>query len=233
MTTALDIMTRATRITHDESYKRWSKKEMLDWASEAQISVARNPGVYNLTIVKDLVAGARQSLPEDGWALVTVHCNIDGETPVSAVTITSRALLDAYRPMWRRLPEEQLVENYLYDSREPLEFMVYPPNDGTGKVELTYMAVPKPFTSETDELVVDDTYIPALVNYIVYRAYCKESEYSPGITNAQSYYAAYQQELALALGVRDSITPNASLLKSGPGRSLLPNVPLSANGSTE
>lgn len=233
MTTASEIITRAARIIHDEKFSRWSKAEMLDWASEAQIVVARNPGVYNRTVVIDLDKGSRQHLPDDGWSLITVTSNLDGGVPVSAVKITTRELLDAFCPMWHRMPTQQLVENYIYDNRRPTEFSVYPPNDGTGHIEVVYMAIPARFTSDEDELVVDDTYIPALVNYIVYRAYCKESEYAPGIQNAQAYFSAYQQELLSALSVRDSTTPNSTLMKTVGMRGALTTAAVGSNGSTE
>ena len=233
MTTALDIMTRAAIIIHDENYKRWTRSEMLNWASEAQISVARNPGVYNRTVTLPLSKGTTQSLPEDGWALVTVRCNVAGDRPVSVVKVTTRDLLDSFCPMWRRMPEQPLVENYIYGTREPTEFAVFPPNDGTGAVEMVYMAIPAHFTSENDEVVVDDSYIPALVNYIVYRAYCKESEYSPGISNATAFFEAYQQELMTALSVRQNTTPNAALMKVVASSNRIPNAAVSANGGTE
>lgn len=233
MTTALDIMTRATRITHDEQYKRWSKAEMLDWTSEAQIIVARNPGVYNKTVVQSLDKGSRQFLPKDGWGLITATCNVGEYGLGSVVKVTTRDLLDSFNPYWHSDPAQRIVESYVYDTRQPTEFSVYPPNDGTGKLEITYMAIPKQFTDPSEEIVLDDTYIPALVNYVVYRAYCKESEYSPGISNAQAYFSAYQQELLTALSVRDSTTPNATLMKIIGARSMQPNVAVAPSGSTE
>lgn len=233
MTTALDIMSRAAIIIHDESFKRWTRSEMLNWASEAQVTVARNPGVYNRTVTMPLAEGTMQALPKDGWGLITVRCNMDGDKPVSVVKVTTRDLLDSFCPLWRRKPKQPLVENYVYDTREPTEFAVFPPNDGTGAVELVYMAIPAKFESESDELVVDDSYIPALVNYVVYRAYCKESEYSPGISNATAFFEAYQQELLTALSVRQSTTPNAALMKVVAATNRLPNAAVSSNGGTE
>ena len=223
MTTAMDIISRVVRILHDEEFTRWSRSELLDWVNEALVSIATVPGAYSKTIKMNLAHGTRQVLPQDAISLVTVSRNFDGDIPLTAVTVTSRELLDAFRPMWHMLSERPLVENYIYDDRKPKEFSVYPPNDGTGCIEVTYVGIPER-VGENDQLPFDDTYIPAIVNYTVYRAYCKESDYSSGIQNAQGFYQAYQSELAAVSGVRGSMTPNAALL---------PDTTVNPTGGTE
>lgn len=223
---ASDILAKAVIVLKDPDYVRWPEDELLGWLSEAQVATARVPGAYSIHKVIDLKEGTRQSLPEDAWALVTILRNVDedGETPITPVRVVTRALLDSCIPRWHMGPRKMLAENYVYDEREPRIFYVYPPNNGYGKVEAVYQGIPPALTSVDDEIVLDDSYAPALLSYVLYRAFSKESDYSPGIGNASSYFSAYNNELSAALQARGMTTPNDALDAGSPRNS---------NGGTE
>lgn len=224
MTQAIEILQRAARILQDPEYVRWTKGEMLAWLSEGQIAIARVPGAYTKFAVLELKEGARQVLPSDAWGLLTVTHNVDeDDTPLKAVRLVTRSLLDCYEPNWHGSPEKQIVENYVYDDRSPREFYVFPPNDGYGRIEISYMPIPEELTAETDEIELDKTFDPALLSYVLYRANSKDSDYAPGLQQASSYFQTYTQELTNALQARGASTPNASLM---PGAA-------NANGGTE
>ena len=71
---------------------------------------------------------------------------------------------------------------------------------------------------------LDDTFVPALVSYVLYRALSrKESDYSSGAQSAVQYFQAYSSELTAAIQARGQTTPNAALM---------PGV-VNANGGTE
>jgi hypothetical protein len=223
MSTAKTVLQRVALSLQDPSYVRWTKPEMLDWLTEAQRAIARTPGVYSITRTIDLVPGTKQAIPSDGWSLITVTRNFDGDTPLSPVRLVTRSLIDTCVPDWHMSPPYPLVENYTYDDRYPKEFFVFPPNDGTGRVEVVYMGIPAALTSEDDELVLDDTFLPALTNYVLYRAVMKESDYASGMQSAQAFFSAYNSELTLALEARSRTTPNAALVGGA----------VNANGGTE
>lgn len=224
MTQAIDILNRAARLLEDPEFDRWSKEEILVWLSEAQIAIARVPGSYTKFAVIDLKEGARQALPKDAWGLLTITHNVDEDgTPLRAVRLVTRSLLDSYEPNWHAAPERQIVENFVYDDRSPREFYVYPPNDGYGHIEISYMAIPEKLTAETDEIELDETFEPALLSYVLYRANSKDSDYAPGLQQAASYFQTYTQELMNALQARGVSTPNAALAGG----------PANANGGTE
>ena len=224
MTQAIEIIKRAARILQDPEYVRWTKEEMLVWLSEGQVAIARVPGTYTQFAVVELKEGARQALPSDAWGLLTITHNVDEDgSPLKAVRLVTRSLLDCYEPNWHGAPERQIVENYVYDDRSPREFYVYPPNDGYGRVEISYMAIPQELTAETDEIVLDDTFCPALLSYVLYRANSKDSDYAPGLQQASAYFQTYTQELTNAMQARGASTPNAALV---PGAA-------NANGGTE
>ena len=224
MVTAQEVMTRAAKTLQDPEFVRWTKPEMLEWISEAQVAIARTPGAYSKIKVIQLQEGTRQTLPDDGWCLITVTRNFEGDTALTPVRLVTRSLLDAVVPDWHMAYARPLVENFTYDDRFPREFYVYPPNDGEGQVEIIYMGIPEDVVDASQILELDDTFIPAILNYVLYRATTKEADYSPGVQNASAYFQAYQAELSAALEARGRTTPNAALM---------PNTPVNANGGTE
>lgn len=225
MTTALDIINRASSTMQDADFVRWSKAELLEYVSEAQVMVSHSPGAYSVRKVIDLAEGSRQSLPADTWSLISVVRNVDeDDVPITPVRLVSRSLLDAAVPLWHMEPKAPLVENYVYDDKVPREILVYPPNDGTGRVEVVYIGIPAKITDENEELVTDSSFDAAILLYVLYKAYCKESDYAPGVSNASAYYEAYKGELDMASQVRGRVSPNASLM---------PNTAVNANGGTE
>lgn len=224
MTTALDIMGRASLALQDPEYVRWTRKEMLEWISEAQVAIARTPGAYSKVEVVDLVEGTKQHLPDDAWALVSITRNVDEDgTYLRPVRLVTRSLLDSAIPDWHMEAGKPLAENYVYDERTPKCFYVYPPNDGNGHLECIYMGIPAKVTEETQELELDDTFVPALVSYVLYRATGKESDYASGLQSASSFYQSYMSELAQGLESRGRTSPNGSFA----------NTPVAENGGTE
>ena len=224
MALASVILEKASVTLKDPDFVRWTKDELLDWVSEAQVAIARVPGAYSVTTVLPLVEGTRQTLPDDAWGLITVlrNCEEDGY-PLTPIRLVTRELLDASLPWWHTEAGKPLVETYVYDERDPHHFYVYPPNDGEGHCELTYQGIPAPVTSEDTELVLDNSYLPAILSYVLFRAFSKDSDYAPGAQAAASYYSAYNNELTNAVQARGMTTPNASLNTD----------PVNATGGTE
>lgn len=224
MTTALDIMGRASLALQDPEYVRWTRKEMLEWISEAQVAIARTPGAYSKVEVIELKEGTKQDLPDDAWALESITRNVDEDgTYLSPVRLVTRSLLDSALPSWHMVAEKPLVENYVYDERTPKVFYVFPPNDGTGHIECIYMGIPAKVTEETQELELDETFVPALVSYVLYRATSKESDYASGLQSAATFFQNYMSELAQGLESRGRASPNGAFSTG----------PVAENGGTE
>ena len=220
-----ELLGRVTSTLQDPDYVRWDKDELIGWASEAQVAIAKTPGAYSKRSVVHMVEGTVQHLPDDAWELLSITRNVDEDgVPLTPVRLTTRSLLDVYFPQWHMISERPLVENYIYDDRFPKEFSVYPPNDGTGNLEVIYAAIPADLVSEEDELELDDSYVPALVSYVLYRATSKESDYAPGVQNASSWYQSYLGEIQQVTQGRGKVTPSSALM---------PGQTVNANGGTE
>lgn len=225
MATAQDLIDRVWFLLQDEGGVRWPAEEILRWLNEGQVVLAAYPGAYTQTTTVDLSEGTRQQLPDDTWILQSISRNVDDYgVPLSPVRLVTRQLLDSYAPDWHMEDEEPLVENYVYDDREPSIFWVYPPNDGTGHVEVTYSGIPADMTSVTDTVAITDPYIPALVDYAVYRCQSKDSDYAPGSNIAQAFFNSASVALQVILQQRGQVTPNAAMVA---------DTPVNPNGGTE
>ena len=223
MLVASDLIKKSSITLKDTGFVRWTQDELLSYLDEAQREIARMPGTYVKTIVQELSAGTKQLLPADALGLLSVVRNWTEDEPCEPVRIITRSLLDAFDPHWHMSPRRRLVENYLYDDRTPMSYFVYPPNDGSGHVEVVYTAIPAKLTSPSDVLVLREEFEAPLLMYVLYRAYCKDSDYSAGMQLASGYFTNYMSSLQAAMQATGVTTPNATMVKGA----------VKPNGSTE
>ena len=130
------------------------------------------------------------------------------------ITLVSRTGLDTMRPGWYNETQTVNVEKYIYDPRMPHQFLTYPPAAATAQVELMYAEVPEPhaltevqlMNSATSEVIrVADIYAAPLLDYILYRAYSKDSEQQNNAQRAMAHY----QAMAASLGMKAQSDPAA------------------------
>lgn len=192
--TAQTILNKAAIQLTDIANIRWTRAELLSWLNDGmrQIVVIQ-PSASSTTVSKLLSAGTRQTLPADGWLLLQIYRNMGttGTTPGRAIRIVSREVLDGFNPNWHTDTASAEVKNYIYDVQDQLAFYVYPPNTGTGYIELNYSAQPANLTSESEVIPIFDIFQQALVDYILFRACSKDAEYAPGLQLAQAYLATF------------------------------------------
>lgn len=202
MATANDIIDRARKQLIDTGeLKRWSDEELLQWLSDGQRTIALAvPSAARKRQVIQLQQGTLQELPADAHLLLSVIRNMgmDGQTPGRAIRLVKREIMDAQNPDWHSAPKQPIVQNYVFDTQEKTSFWVYPPNDGRGYVQVNYAYVPAELTSLEDELAVNDIWSTALVDYLLFRANQKDSDFAAGKEIAEGYLRSF----ALAVSAR-------------------------------
>lgn len=195
--TARRIIERASILMQDTTNVRWPQDELLKWLNDGQREVVvYRPSAFAKTSVVALAAGTKQTLPADGTALLGVVRNMaaDGVTPGTAIRPVTREILDAQIPDWHTMASVASVKHYIYHPANTQTYWVYPPSNGTGKAEIVYAAVPVDVT--IDQVIsVDDLYMSALLNYIMFRAYSKDAEYASNAQLATAYYQAFVGQL--------------------------------------
>ncbi|ATQ79230.1 hypothetical protein CR152_32155 (plasmid) [Massilia violaceinigra] len=149
---------------------------MLDWLIDGQREAALiNPSIFMRTTPVTLVVGTLQHLPIDGKALLDVPRNANGH----AVTRIARKALDAQVPDWHSPARAKAkVLHFCFSGDDPKTFYVFPPSPGGNAVTAVYEAIP-PALTLNDPISLDDSYVGALLDYLMYRAYEKDSEYAP------------------------------------------------------
>jgi hypothetical protein len=211
--TAATLINRAGYLLEDTSNVTWTRVELLDWLNEAQSQVVTfvptaNVIRQNLT----LAAGTLQTLPEGAITLMDVPRNVEGPS----VRLVSREIMDAGPVDWYTYKAASVVKNYVYNNDEGGVFHVFPPNTGTGNVVIVYSKVPAVLTNEAQTISVEDTYQAALVNYMVFRAYSKDTDYADG-SKASSYFGAFKDVLANKAPADAEISANRALGPANPG----------------
>lgn len=217
VTTTAALLSRAAVILQDPTNIRWPQTELLDWLNDGQREIALfKPNVFVKNVNVQLAAGTKQSLPADGVSLVDVVRNMgtNGSTPGAAIRVVTREILDAQVSGWHSSTANATVKHYVYTPLDPKTFYVYPPQPtGAGtqnNVEIIYVASPTDATL-VSTITIDDVYMTALLDYILFRAYTKDAEYANNAQLATAYYQQFQAILAGKAAAEMAANPNASM----------------------
>lgn len=225
---AQDIIRAATQTLVDDTSIRWTLAELCGFFNDGQRHiVTERPDAGAVTASHTLAAGARQALPATGLKLIDIQRNTGGTK--RAVRQCSRTLLDAQLPGWQGLAGSVEIQHFMFDEREPRAFYVYPPAAATGaSVELVYAAAPTDISDDYDEadtiddvtgdLALADQFANALREYILHRAYSKDTEHPANRGRAQDHYAAFAAGIGIDGQATVGVAPRKkSLAAAGQG----------------
>ena len=181
----------------DTNNLRWPRTELLSWLNEAQRAIVLIQPVANPIVLSvQMVPGARQTLPSDGYLLLDIYRNMGttpGTTPGPSVKPISKQLLDAYNPTWDAAANQATaIQNFMYSVKDRLAYYVYPPSDGTGFIEISYAQLPAPLSAEANTITLPDIFDSAIENYMLWRACMKDAEFAPGLMLGREYMQAFQ-----------------------------------------
>lgn len=204
-----EIIDRARRVIQDETSVRWPLPELLLWFNDGIRELALyKPTAFSVSTPFVLTAGTYQKAPADSQSVLRVTRNlktVDAETRQGGLAIRAvdRDMLDSQNPNWHDTAvtaATRIVRNVAYDMSEPNAFWVFPPNDGTGIVELVVSKPPAPIATpntpdDLDQYNIDadaqSVFSGAILDYVLYRAYSKDSTFSGSAQRAAAYYAAF------------------------------------------
>lgn len=206
------ILGRAQEELNDDEGVRWPAARLVDFLNEGQRAIVEiKPTAYVVGRSIQLAAGTTQALPADGVQLIDIPRNMgsDGSTPGRAIRIVSRTLLDAKAPLWHQADSDSEVRHFMYDADIPKRFLVYPPQPsiGMGYVEMLMAAIP-PVTALGQSITVDDIYEAALLDYVLYRAFAKDTEFSADQGRSGTHYQAFFSQLGAKLKAETATNPN-------------------------
>lgn len=211
--TAQSVVDKVQVILQDTTGVRWPDSELLDWLNDGQREIVLyKPNAFIKNLAVRMAVGTKQSLPADGVQLIDVVRNMgtNGTTPGRAVRITMREVLDSQLPDWHSETPSSVVKHYVYSLLDLKNFYVYPPQPaaGQGYLEIVYGASPTD-TTLAGTITLDDIYQNVLVDYILYRAYSKDTEYAADQNRAATHQNAYIAALTGKAKVEVGANPNS------------------------
>lgn len=215
--TAQSILRRVVETLQDKTSIRWPVAELVRYLNDGQREVVLyrpDSMVTNATL--DLEPQeSKQSIPSNGSKLIDVIRNTEGTK--RAVRLTTRTILDAQSPDWHSHPNAtNEIHHYMFDPRDPKTFYVYPPAGDTCSVEIVYSSFPTDiqepadgslYTAVVGNISLPDIYGNILQDYILYRAYTKDSEYAGNGARAQAHYAAFSAALGIEIKATVAVSP--------------------------
>ena len=220
---AQHILSRVRNILQDNTAVRWTDGEMFDYLSDAQREIANlRPDATATHSNVQLTTGTEQTIPTDGLRLIKVVRNMSGTatdaTGARSIRVVTEDSLNSTEPNWHNptvtgdATHGTEVKHYIFDNEDPRKFYVYPGVAGNAYVEIVYSKNPTSLGAATDVIQVDDIYANALINFALYRAYLKDSEYAGNQQRAGSHYQLFTQSIARGGITANAIQPNQGVV---------------------
>jgi len=213
------IVSRVQNILQDTAGIRWLQQEIVDWINDAQREVVLfKPDANAINSVMVLVVGTRQTIPAGGNRLLRVIRNmsaLSGGVGRRAVRIVEREILDAQVPSWHDptvtgdAAHGAVVKHYAYDEQNPTNFYVYPGilTANTAWLEIVYSGDPT-IVIYTDNISIPDIYANAIQDYVLYRAYSKDADYTANQDRANVHYQLFASTVTGKIAADSFTTPN-------------------------
>ena len=196
--TSNEILMRVNKLLNDPGYTRWPKDELLNYLNDAQRAIVlRRPDSYTVDIDDfACVKGVKQALPADALKLIDIPRNAMGKAIRGPY---NRQVLDDNYDEWYAGNTAQKVELYIYDERNPKTFYVYPGVVAGVELTLVYSKAPPAIdvaANDSGEVIaLDDVYVNAIIEWILYRSYMKDAEYAANPNKSQMHMNAFKSQL--------------------------------------
>lgn len=203
-----DVVSSARHTLLDALGTAWTDSELIEYVNEAlEATSAVKPDMHVVRGNIEMVEGALQQLPEGGVSLIDVFENAYSG---GLVTLVDKSLLEECNRFLTPADRDREVEHFTADPRDPTRFAVTPPNDGTGEVRAVYGAVHPAVTDLVDALDANNVYKPALIDYVLHRAYAKNSK-RQDLTKSDYHKKQWGQALGLKSQSQAAIAPKVSV----------------------
>jgi hypothetical protein len=200
---ASEVLRRCKATLNDIGSVRWILSEQIDALNDAlEAILIAKPDLFGTLINHSLVAGAKQTIPSDGYTVLDVAYNVSNAGVVGrAITKVKKATLDRQYPSWT-LPNtdnDPTVRHWCQDLGERENFYVAParPEGEAHKVGLRYAKRHATITAAEDSIDGIDEMKSAIYYFCMGRFLEKDEKFA-GSKTAQYY----NQRFAIMVQVR-------------------------------
>ena len=217
-TKAVDLINRVSVTLQDPTFVRWTQAELLNYLNDAQRQVVLfRPDAKAANVAFACANAAKQTLPADGLRLINIFRNTGGR----AITRVERSILDVQLPNWyEEAANAEGVKHYVYDALDPKVFYLFPKPPAAHEIDIVYAVAPtniviSNFSTDTQVIGIDDIYANALMDYMMYRAYQKDSEFA-NMNRATMYFQSFGTALGIKSQADGGLVEN--MMSQQPGR---------------
>lgn len=211
-----EVIGKAQAVLQDTTGTRWGSLELLGWLNDGQREICMlKPAISATNKRTTLVSGTKQEIPDEGMQVLRIIRNLSSTgAGGKAVRVISRDVLDTSQPMWHSSKPQAIADHYIFDDLDPRTFYVYPPNDGSGYVEVVYAVEPTKI-EQGDDISIPAIHSNNLLDYILYRAYAKESDDAGNAQRSNQHYQAMVSSLGVKVQVDAVTSPNMRTVRQG------------------
>ena len=208
----VDVLDRANTVLNDATKVRWPFAELLGWYNDAQRAIIiRRPDANSQNTTFACVNDSLQSLPTTALRLIDIIRNEDNGT---AITKMTRDIFDNQYRNWHSTNGTKDVKHFTYDDLDPKTFYLFPVPIDAHSIRLIYSqalpdAVIADFDTDVQTIGLSDTYTNALIDFILYRAFLKDSEYSQNSQRSSASFAAFENSIGKKTQIDSAVSPNA------------------------
>ncbi len=201
---AIDVIKRVEDVIQDSNI-RWPRLELQNWINESYLQIVLlRPDANSKTGTFTCAVGTRQVLTtgfSTALRLIDIVRNLATSSKKKVVRLINRSVLDDQRPSWHGETGTVDVQNFTFDPRQPKEFFVYPPATTAAQIEVVYADTPgahalsesdlNPAGSNTEVIKLDDIYLSAIIDWVLYRAFSKDAEHAANAARAGAHHQAF------------------------------------------
>lgn len=188
MAKVVDLLDKALTILNDPGGARWPLSELLGYFRDGLVDLAsHHPELFTVRGTVNLTAGSRQDLPA-GTVGVDEVLSVTTDGVTTYPTQTTRELLDRHQPGWASATAGP-ARDYVADPRTPVIWLSPPQPATPGTMDVSYYWV-NPGIGLADDIPVADSWEPALMDYVLYRAFAKDATHGD-VAKQGAYFTSY------------------------------------------
>lgn len=188
---------------NDAGFTRWTEPELLIYISEGQREAGKlQPASTAKRASVKLTRGETvHQLPVDSGVLIDIKRNMgnDGSSPGRPITIIDVETLNLVDVKRHEGRGKTVIKHFAYDPANSQEFETYPKASEAVDVyvEAVYSQIPDNVTDGDDDLTIINEYVNALTEYVLSRAFGKDTQYAGQDGRAEKHYKKFLSGLGI------------------------------------
>ena len=219
--TGANLISRIQDSLQDTTGVRWTEAELLRYINDAQREVVNlKPAAAADHSNVQLVTGTEQSIPDVALSLIKVVRNMSATggsaTGKKSIRLVDEDILNSIEPDWHDptvtgdAAHGSVIKHYIFDPDDPRRFYVYPgvKSGSNAYVELITSRSPTDLSATSSTIYIDDIYGNALVDYVLFRCYMKDSEFAGNAQRASQHYQLFLNSVSSGISSKNLINPN-------------------------